>query len=68
MKSYRIVEKADLNGNIKFYPQKKIVFFWMPFIKTEVFPIEICYDSYESAMKFINKQREQPKPKIYYLK
>lgn len=65
---YRIVEKADLNGNIKFYPQqKKLFFFWFPFIRTEVFPVEICFDSYESAMKFINRHRDQPKEKVYYV-
>jgi hypothetical protein len=65
---YRIVEKTDLNGNIKFYPQqRKLFLFWMPFIKAEVFPVEICFDSFESANKFIVKRKEQPKRKIYYV-
>jgi hypothetical protein len=65
---YRIVEKTDLNGNIKFYPQqKRFLLFWVPFIRTEVFPVEICYDSHESALKFINRRRNQPKEKIHYV-
>lgn len=64
---YRIIEKSDLNGNIKFYPQQKKLFFWFPFIKTEVFPVEICYDSYESAKKFIDRHKNQPKIRIHYV-
>ncbi len=64
---YRIIKKMDLNGNLKFYPQqKRLLFFWFPFIKTDVFPVEICFDSLESARKFIEKQKAQPKVKIYY--
>lgn len=66
IKKYRIVEKADLNGNIKFYPQKRQFLFWMPYFKTDVFPVEICFDSFESANIFLNRQMKQPKPKIHH--
>jgi hypothetical protein len=68
MNKYRIVEKADLNGNIKFYPQKRIVLFWFPFFKTDVFPVEICFDSFESATIFLKRQASQPTPKIHIMK
>lgn len=65
---HRIVEKADINGNIKFYPQVRKLFFWFPYFKTDVFPVEICFDSYESAKKFLDRQMSQPKAKIYYIR
>lgn len=67
MKKFRIIEKSDLNGNIKFYPQQKKFLLWFPFIKTDVFPVEICFDSYQSAKLFIDRQISQPKEKVYYI-
>jgi hypothetical protein len=68
MRTHRIIEKSDLNGNIKFFPQKRIFFFWFPYFKTDVFPVEICFDSLESANIFVARQLKQPKPKVHYLK
>lgn len=65
MKKYRIVEKADLSGEICFYPQRKILFMWINYIEIELFPKIIKFYSLESAMKFIKKQINKPKEKIY---
>lgn len=67
MKKYRILKKLDLANQVKYYPQQKKWLMWMPFIKTEPFPVEICYDSYEAALRFIDLRKNQPNPEIYYV-
>jgi hypothetical protein len=67
MKRYRIVEKADLTGEICFFPQYKVLWMWMNFIEVEVFPKVIKFYSLESANKFITKQKSAPKQKIHYI-
>jgi hypothetical protein len=65
---YRIIEKSDLNGYVKFYPQqRKLLFLWFPFIKSDTFPVEISFDSLDAAKNFIVRQREQPTKKIHYV-
>lgn len=64
---YRIVEKADLSGEICFFPQYKKFFFWLNFMEMEVFPKVIKFYSLESATKFIKKQLKNPEKKIYYV-
>ncbi len=68
MRNFRILEKSDLNGNIKFFPQKRYFLIWLSYFKTDVFPVEICFDSLESANLFLKRQMDQPKPKIHRLK
>lgn len=65
--NYRIVERADTTGEIKFFPQYKKFIFWINFIKVDMFPEVIKYDSYQSAEKFIKRQIEQPEPRYYYI-
>jgi hypothetical protein len=64
---YRIVEKADLSGEICFFPQYKKIFFWFNFMEMEVFPKVVKFYSLESATKFIKKQLKNPEKKIYYV-
>lgn len=64
---YRIVEKADLSGEICFFPQYKKLFFWLNFMEMEVFPKVIKFYSLESATKFIKKQLKTPEKKIHYV-
>ena len=64
---YRIIEKADLNGEICFFPQYKKLFFWFNFMEMEVFPKVIKFYSLGSATKFIKKQLNTPEKKIYYV-
>lgn len=66
---YRIVEKVDLNGNLKFYPQqRKLLFLWFPFIKTDFFPVEVSFDSLDTAKNFIKRQQNYPVNKIHYVR
>jgi hypothetical protein len=64
---YRIVEKADLNGEVCFFPQYRRVFLWFNFMEMEVFPKIIKFHSLESATKFIKKQLNNPEKKIHYV-
>lgn len=65
---YRIVEKADLNGEICFFPQYRKLFFWFNFMEMEVFPKMVKFYSLESATKFIKKQLNTPEKKIHYVR
>lgn len=67
MKKYRIVEKSDINGQVKFFPQERKYFLWLPFFKTEMFPVEVSFDSFPAARLFIQRQKNKPNPKIFYL-
>jgi hypothetical protein len=67
MRQHRIIEKADLNGQIKFFPQERKFCFWIPFFKTEMFPVEVAFDSFPAAKQFIQRQKNRPTPKIFYL-
>lgn len=67
MRKFRIVEKADLSGEICFFPQHKVLWMWMNFIEVEVFPKVIKFYSLESATKFIKKQKSAPCEKIHYV-
>ena len=67
MKRYRIIEKADLSGEICFFPQHKVLWMWMNFIEVEVFPKVVKFYSLESATKFIKKQKSAPQEKIHYV-
>jgi len=64
---YRIIEKSDLTGEICFFPQYKKFFIWWNFIEVEVFPKIVKFYSLESATKFIKKQLNRPKEKIYFV-
>lgn len=64
---YRIIEKSDLTGEICFFPQYKKFFVWWNFIEVEVFPKIVKFYSLESATKFIKKQLNRPKEKIYFV-
>ena len=63
---YRILEKADLNGEMVFIPQYKKMFMWMNFMEFEIFPKQIKFHSLESSIKFIQKQIKSPKEKVVY--
>jgi hypothetical protein len=67
MMKYRIIEKSDLTGEICFFPQYKKFFIWWNFIEVEVFPKIVKFYSLESATKFIKKQLNRPKEKIYFV-
>jgi len=62
---YRVVEQADLNGEVCFFPQQKKLFMWVNFYDFDFPPKVIKFYSLESATKFINKQKTKPKIKIY---
>lgn len=64
---YRIVEKSDLSGEICFFPQYKKFFIWWNFMEIEVFPKIVKFYSLESATRFIKKQLNKPKEKIYFV-
>jgi hypothetical protein len=64
---YRIVEKPDLSGEICFFPQYKKFFIWWNYVEMEIFPKVIKFYSLESATKFIKKQLNKPKEKIYFV-
>ncbi len=64
---YRIIEKADLNGEIYFFPQYRRFFVWFNFMEMEVFPKIIKFHSLESATKFVRKQLNNPEKKIHYV-
>lgn len=64
---YRILEKADLSGEICFFPQYKKWFLWFNFMEMEVFPKMVKFHSLESATKFIKKQLNNPEKKIHYV-
>jgi hypothetical protein len=64
---YRIVEKPDLSGEICFFPQYKKFFVWWNFMEIEVFPKIVKFYSLESATRFIKKQLNKPKEKIYFV-
>jgi hypothetical protein len=67
-KTHRIVEEQNINGNIVFVPQQKIlIFFWTAFFELSVFPKKIEFETIESARKFLKRQVEKPKEKVYYL-
>jgi len=64
---YRILERADLSGEICFFPQYRKWFLWFNFMEMEVFPKMVKFHSLESAKKFIKKQLNSPKKKIHYV-
>jgi len=67
-KTYRIVEEQNINGNIVFVPQQRIlILFWAPFMEFTIFPKKIEFETIESARKFLNRQIEKPKEKVYYV-
>ena len=67
-KKYRILEEQNIAGNIVFVPQhREFLFFWVPFMEMTVFPKKIEFETIESARKFLNRQIEKPKEKIYYV-
>ena len=67
-KNYRIVEQQNISGNVVFIPQlRKFLFFWVPFMEMTMFPKRIEFETIESARKFLNRQLERPKEKIYYI-
>lgn len=66
-KSYRIIEQQNISGNTVFIPQhRKFIFFWVPFMEMTVFPRMIEFETIESAMKFLNRQIQKPKERVYY--
>lgn len=68
LKTHRIIEEQNINGNIVFVPQqRKLIFFWMPFMELTVFPKKIEFETIESAKKFLKRQIEKPKEKVYYI-
>jgi len=64
---YRILEKADLSGEICFFPQYRKLFLWFNFMEMEVFPKIVKFHSLETAKKFIENQLKSPKKKIHYV-
>jgi len=67
-KSFRIIEEQNISGNIVFVPQQKIfIFFWISFFELSVFPKKIEFETIESAKKFLKRQIEKPKEKVYYM-
>lgn len=64
---YRIIEKADLKGEICFFPQYQRFFIWFNFMEMEVFPKIVKFYSLESATKFVRKQLNNPEKKIHYV-
>jgi hypothetical protein len=67
-KSHRIVEEQNINGNIVFVPQQRILMFlWFPFMELTVFPKKIEFETIESAKKFLKRQIEKPKEKVHYV-
>ena len=66
-KTHRIVEQQNITGNVVFVPQeRKLMFFWFPFMEFNVFPKKIEFETIESARKFLNRQIGKPKEKVYY--
>lgn len=64
---HRIVEKPDLTGEVCFFPQYKRFFIWWNYVEMEMFPRLIKFHSLESATKFVKKQLNSPKEKIYFI-
>jgi hypothetical protein len=68
IKNYRIVEEQNISGDVVFIPQeRKLLFFWMPFMELSVFPKRIEFETYGSAKKFIKRQIDKPKEKVHYV-
>ena len=66
LRTFRIVEKLDINGEITFIPQYKKLFFWIQFWNFDFPPSIIKFYSLSSAKEFIKKQLNKPKNKIHY--
>lgn len=64
---YRIIEEADISGEVCFFPQYRKWFLWLNFMEMEVFPKIVKFHSLESAKKFIKKQLNNPQKKIHYV-
>lgn len=64
---YRVLEKADLNGEVCFFPQYQKFLFWLDFYDFDFPPKVMKFYSLESATKFIRKQMNKPKNKIYII-
>lgn len=64
---YRVLEKADLNGEVCFFPQYQKLFIWWDFYDFDFPPKVMKFYSLESATKFIHKQMKKPKSKIYII-
>jgi hypothetical protein len=62
---YRVIEQADLNGEVCFFPQYQRFFVWLCFYDFDFPPKQIKFYSLESATRFIRKQQNKPKTKIY---
>ena len=66
MQKFRIVEKADVSGEICFFPQYNKLWVWFNFYELELFPKLIKFHSLDSARQFLQKQKQAPKIKIHY--
>lgn len=64
---YRVIEQADLNGEVCFFPQYQKLFIWWNFYDFDFPPKIMKFYSLESATKFIKKQQHKPKSKIYII-
>lgn len=66
-KNYRIIEQQNINGDIVFVPQeRKLIFFWVPFMEMNMFPRKIEFETLGNAEKFIKTQFNKPKERIHY--
>lgn len=65
MGKFRILEKADLGGEICFIPQQRKFWFWLNFYEFEMFPKLVKFHSLECAIKFLDIQNKSPKIKIH---
>lgn len=64
---YRVLEQADLNGEVCFFPQYQKFFIWWSFYDFDFPPKQMKFYSLESATRFIRKQQHKPKSKIYLI-
>lgn len=64
---YRIIEQQNVNGNIVFVPQeRKLLFFWFPFMEMTMFPRRIEFETMVNAKKFLRTQMNRPKERVHY--
>lgn len=67
-KRYRIVQTQNLNGDLVYVPQeRRLLFFWVPFMQMDIFPKKIEFESFRNAEKFLKKQLRKPKDNIIYM-
>lgn len=68
MRKYRILQTQNINGDIVYVPQqRRLLFFWTPFMQMDIFPKKIEFESYTNARKFLKKQILKPKDNIIYM-